>query len=605
MGGKPRLRRDHHRWALRAVATLAIATATCSCGVCAGQAAFAAFRGRSSARGGRSTLPQAERRRVEAAAWRHKGGGLGLVGGGGLAAAAVAASTRWRSAFAPRSRPSLSGSWRAPRTPAWSQTKSIVVQEADEDLPADPDDDDPEQGDRIAWGQLLVLPIVIALCVFLLKETDILEEMPVTGRFEDVLRIALEAGDLLISVVVLGAVKGHVFGDSVLTAFALIRNIMKRLKIAEWRQEIVMKASYPAARVVQGMMVFLALNLLMHSMPVSWHWKLPPFLSFLDIVGDGKISPLAIAKAFYAFSSRVMGGYFVVQLGSYMLNAKRPPHSEVPAGGHRLRNYLHLLQQSERARKKGIINSDKYMKPKLVDKVLTVVIWVMVALCLRALSGVKLQTILALGGVGGLAVSLAAKNIAQNFISGVLIFLNRSLVEGEEIISTDGKIDGIVEKVGPTVTTVRRIQGEQLLVPNAKLVDDAIINRERRDFWRVEHSFQLIIPDFLLLPEVVKAMQDKLLELTKDVEPHQERMNLTVFEPPVVAFEGYGHQGANIAIRAYLDGTLSRHGFFQKRSEILLALSDVALNFDGAQVGLEVHWVGGGKGGTGGGGGHH
>jgi len=72
------------------------------------------------------------------------------------------------------------------------------------------------------------------------------------------------------------------------------------------------------------------------------------------------------------------------------------------------------------------------------------------------------------------------------------------------------------------------------------------------------------------------------------------RIHDSVHEKPIVYFNGYGHQGASINVRAYLPGTLSRHEFFQAQSELLLKLNKIALSFDGAAVGLEAHFVGGG-----------
>jgi len=200
-------------------------------------------------------------------------------------------------------------------------------------------------------------------------------------------------------------------------------------------------------------------------------------------------------------------------------------------------------------------------------------------------------------GIGGLAFSLAAKNVVQNVIAGALIFVNQSFCEGEEIRSLDGKVNGKVVKISWINTKIQRLDGDPVLVPNSQLVDNGIVNIQRRDFWLLEHSIPLILPTFDVLGEVVGKMQEVLEASVAQVAAGSPRERVNVHEEPVVFFEGFGHQGANIKVRAYIDGSLPRHRFFKARSDILLALNDVALGFQGAGIGFETHLVGGRSGG--------
>ena len=69
--------------------------------------------------------------------------------------------------------------------------------------------------------------------------------------------------------------------------------------------------------------------------------------------------------------------------------------------------------------------------------------------------GLSISGLLAFGGVGGLIVGLAAKDLLSNFFGGMMIFFDRPFRVGEFIKSPDRNIEGIVEKIGWRLTVVR------------------------------------------------------------------------------------------------------------------------------------------------------
>ncbi|MEO8281606.1 MAG: mechanosensitive ion channel domain-containing protein, partial [Ideonella sp.] len=61
--------------------------------------------------------------------------------------------------------------------------------------------------------------------------------------------------------------------------------------------------------------------------------------------------------------------------------------------------------------------------------------------------GFQITGLLALGGVGGIAVGFAAKDLLANFFGGLTIYLDRPFVVGEWIRSPDKAIEGTVEYI--------------------------------------------------------------------------------------------------------------------------------------------------------------
>jgi len=239
----------------------------------------------------------------------------------------------------------------------------------------------------------------------------------------------------------------------------------------------------------------------------------------------------------------------------------------------------------------------RYLLLRVVDMFIVGIIWLTAFMSWVLILGIPFRAVLATLaplGIGGLAFSLAAQSLVKNLISGVLIFVNRAFIEGDEIESQDGKLRGVVTKVGLINTTLMRLKGDPVVVPNSQLVDNSIVNVQCRDFWLIDHKLPLYMTSFAKLRDVVSAMDRTLKAKVSEVAVQGTSLrHINVFEEPVCYFAGFGHQGAEIHVRAYVNGRLNRHKFYEITSDILLALNDVALAFDGAAIGFEAHILSG------------
>jgi len=382
--------------------------------------------------------------------------------------------------------------------------------------------------------------------------------------------------------------------STVRSIIELIRQISVLLGLPVWRADILRKSKEPLVKTTNAMIVFLTVNLAINMIPQTWSLTVPTLLRFMDADGDGSMEASEIFDSCYNLSSRALGAYVVYQVLKFLMKTKASFETPVPdEATSPLATFLRGMQQLRSQRKGRNQNLPHSLATfACIDKVLSVVFWCAALVCWQNLAGVSMKTFAAIGGVGGLAFSFAARSIVQNAISGVLIFFNRTLVEGEEIANSSGKTLGVVSKIGLNTTMVHRLEGDKLIVPNSQLVDNSIINVERRDFWLVEKSFPIVLQSFVDL-ELVVAQMNKTVQANYDCDCGP--VHDSVHEKPIVYFGGYGHQGASINVRAYLPGTLSRHEFYQAQSELLLNLNKIALSFNGAAVGLEAHFVGGGR----------
>ena len=98
------------------------------------------------------------------------------------------------------------------------------------------------------------------------------------------------------------------------------------------------------------------------------------------------------------------------------------------------------------------------------------------------LAGLKIGSLLASLGIGGLAVALAAKDSIANFF-GMLTILFDKLFQVRQRITID-KYDGVVENVGFRSTRIRTLTGHLVTIPNEKLVNSSVENIGERPYIR-------------------------------------------------------------------------------------------------------------------------
>jgi small-conductance mechanosensitive channel len=103
--------------------------------------------------------------------------------------------------------------------------------------------------------------------------------------------------------------------------------------------------------------------------------------------------------------------------------------------------------------------------------------------------GVNITTLVAGLGVGGIAVALAVQNILGDLFASLTIVLDKPFVYGDFV--TVGEFKGTIEQVGLKTTRVRSQSGEQVIFPNADLLQSRIRNFKRMQERRTVITFAL------------------------------------------------------------------------------------------------------------------
>lgn len=103
--------------------------------------------------------------------------------------------------------------------------------------------------------------------------------------------------------------------------------------------------------------------------------------------------------------------------------------------------------------------------------------------------GIKVTTILAGLGVGGIAVALALQKILGDLFSSLSIVMDKPFVVGDFIVLD--QYMGEVERIGLKTTRIRSLGGEQIIISNSDLLATRIRNFKRMHERRVLFSLSL------------------------------------------------------------------------------------------------------------------
>ena len=158
------------------------------------------------------------------------------------------------------------------------------------------------------------------------------------------------------------------------------------------------------------------------------------------------------------------------------------------------------------------------------------------ALVLLQTLGFNISAILAFGGIGGIAVGFAAKDLLSNFFGGMMIYLDRPFAIGDWIRSPDKEIEGTVEKIGWRLTVIRTFDKRPLYVPNAVFTSVAVENPSRMSHRRIYETIGVRYDDLEKLPAIVEDVKAMLLAHDEIDQDQTMIVNFNSFAPSSLDF---------------------------------------------------------------------
>ena len=159
-----------------------------------------------------------------------------------------------------------------------------------------------------------------------------------------------------------------------------------------------------------------------------------------------------------------------------------------------------------------------------IDRTLRVVLVIIAALMILQEAGMKITSILAGLGLGGLAIALAAKDMLSNVFGTITIVGDYPFDVGDWIKTND--VEGTVEDIGFRSTKVRTFANSLVSVPNANLANSAIENYSRMFKRRI--SFRIGVT-YETTPDQMREATARLRDILRSREDIRQDFWLVYF----------------------------------------------------------------------------
>ena len=182
-----------------------------------------------------------------------------------------------------------------------------------------------------------------------------------------------------------------------------------------------------------------------------------------------------------------------------------------------------------------------YTTASAISKLLRAAVIITSVLVILQNMGYSISGVLAFGGIGGIAVGFAAKDLLANFFGGLMVYLDRPFKVGDWIRSPDQTIEGTVEHIGWRLTRIRTFDMRPLYIPNAIFSTISVENPSRMSHRRINETVGVRYNDFTKLPNIINDVKEM-------VGNHDEIDNDQIY---MVNFNQFGPSSLDFFIYAY------------------------------------------------------
>ena len=128
--------------------------------------------------------------------------------------------------------------------------------------------------------------------------------------------------------------------------------------------------------------------------------------------------------------------------------------------------------------------------------------------------GISVTGVLAMGGVGGLAIGFAARDLLANIFGTIMIFIDKPFRVGDWVRSPDREIEGTVEEINWRATIIRTFDKRPLYVPNSLFANMAVETPSRQTNRRIYETIGLRYDD-------IETLEPILIDVREMLDKHQ------------------------------------------------------------------------------------
>jgi len=208
----------------------------------------------------------------------------------------------------------------------------------------------------------------------------------------------------------------------------------------------------------------------------------------------------------------------------------------------------------------------------VTGKILRMSLLITAVLVIMQSLGYSISGILAFGGVGGIAVGFAARDLLANFFGGLMVYLDRPFAVGDWIRSPDKEIEGTVEEIGWRLTIIRTFDKRPLYVPNSVFASISVENPSRMQNRRIYETIGIRYEDIDMMGTIVSDVKKMLVE-------HPE---IDTGKTLIVNFNSFAPSSLDFFVYTFTK-TTDWVQFHEIKQDVLLKISDIIISH-GAEI---------------------
>jgi small-conductance mechanosensitive channel len=152
--------------------------------------------------------------------------------------------------------------------------------------------------------------------------------------------------------------------------------------------------------------------------------------------------------------------------------------------------------------------------------------------------GVNLDSLAFLGGAVGIGVGFGLQAIANNFLSGLILLVERPIKVGDRI--EIGNLNGDVDHIAARSTWIRTNDNIVIIVPNSEFITGRVTNWTAND-----RSIRFALPVGVSYSSDPENVRELLLEVA------QEHPDVLADPAPDVRFVGFGNSSLDFELRVW------------------------------------------------------
>lgn len=174
-----------------------------------------------------------------------------------------------------------------------------------------------------------------------------------------------------------------------------------------------------------------------------------------------------------------------------------------------------IFQLLNRLEKKQIKKGSDPTSAKMISRISKTAIFVVIVLLFGEHFGMSLSGLMTFGGIGGIAIGMAGRDILSNFFSGVMLYFDRPFNIGDWVSSPDRQIEGTVVEIGWRITKIITFDHRPLYVPNSIFSSISVENPGQMTNRRITTELGLRYDDADKIGVIVEDIRNMLMQHEK------------------------------------------------------------------------------------------